>query len=190
MSSSSAWVGFWPRERMTVPSSFVVMVPSPSVHWKQSQAMRDSHAYHRKHESCEVCQQACREENTCVSMRQPHSKLRLSYSPLSKRENASLNSAVVSLHLLELQSPISNNNTHRQFALQAGKTRSATRPASMPIGIAGYTRTLGLLCQLCCTKIALCESRESRCRRRNVAHERDSKPSVRRRGCGVRDTQN
>ena len=34
MSSSSAWVGFWPSERMTVPSSLVVMVPSPSVERK------------------------------------------------------------------------------------------------------------------------------------------------------------
>ena len=31
MSCSSASVGFWPRERMTVPSSLVVMVPSPSL---------------------------------------------------------------------------------------------------------------------------------------------------------------
>jgi hypothetical protein len=31
MSSSSAWVGFWPRERITVPSSLVVMVPLPSL---------------------------------------------------------------------------------------------------------------------------------------------------------------
>merc|ERR1719272_2390002 len=31
MSWSSASVGFWPRERMTVPSSLVVMVPSPSL---------------------------------------------------------------------------------------------------------------------------------------------------------------
>lgn len=31
MSWSSASVGFWPRERITVPSSFVVMVPSPSL---------------------------------------------------------------------------------------------------------------------------------------------------------------
>lgn len=30
MSSSSACVGFWPSERITVPSSLVVMVPSPS----------------------------------------------------------------------------------------------------------------------------------------------------------------
>lgn len=31
MSWSSASVGFWPRERITVPSSLVVMVPSPSL---------------------------------------------------------------------------------------------------------------------------------------------------------------
>ncbi|KAG5460825.1 MAG: hypothetical protein BJ554DRAFT_7079 [Olpidium bornovanus] len=31
ISCSSASVGFWPRDRMTVPSSFVVMVPSPSL---------------------------------------------------------------------------------------------------------------------------------------------------------------
>lgn len=31
MSCSSASVGFWPSERMTVPSSLVVMVPSPSL---------------------------------------------------------------------------------------------------------------------------------------------------------------
>merc|ERR1719352_784925 len=30
MSCSSASVGFWPSERITVPSSLVVMVPSPS----------------------------------------------------------------------------------------------------------------------------------------------------------------
>lgn len=31
ISSSSAWVGFWPNERMTVPSSLAVIVPSPSI---------------------------------------------------------------------------------------------------------------------------------------------------------------
>ena len=31
MSASSASVGFWPSERITVPSSFVVIVPSPSL---------------------------------------------------------------------------------------------------------------------------------------------------------------
>merc|ERR1719231_1780944 len=31
ISWSSASVGFWPKERMTVPSSLVVMVPSPSL---------------------------------------------------------------------------------------------------------------------------------------------------------------
>eukprot|EP00439_Symbiodinium_sp_Y106_P021889 s7146_g2.t1 len=31
MSCNSASVGFWPRERITVPISFVVMVPSPSL---------------------------------------------------------------------------------------------------------------------------------------------------------------
>merc|ERR1719335_477341 len=31
MSCSSASVGFWPKERITVPSSLVVMVPSPSL---------------------------------------------------------------------------------------------------------------------------------------------------------------
>jgi hypothetical protein len=31
MSCSSASVGFWPKERITVPNSRVVIVPSPSV---------------------------------------------------------------------------------------------------------------------------------------------------------------
>ncbi|KAG5463703.1 MAG: hypothetical protein BJ554DRAFT_4818, partial [Olpidium bornovanus] len=31
MSCSSASVGFWPKERITVPSSLVVTVPSPSL---------------------------------------------------------------------------------------------------------------------------------------------------------------
>ncbi|KAJ3982452.1 hypothetical protein F5890DRAFT_365816 [Lentinula detonsa] len=35
MSCSSASVGFWPSERMTVPSSRVVMVPSPSENEKK-----------------------------------------------------------------------------------------------------------------------------------------------------------
>lgn len=31
MSCNSASVGFWPNDRITVPNSFVVIVPSPSL---------------------------------------------------------------------------------------------------------------------------------------------------------------
>lgn len=39
MSCSSASVGFWPSDRMTVPSSLVVMVPSPSLSNKEKASL-------------------------------------------------------------------------------------------------------------------------------------------------------
>ncbi|KAJ4474362.1 hypothetical protein J3R30DRAFT_3508319 [Lentinula aciculospora] len=39
MSCSSASEGFWPRERMTVPSSRVVMVPSSSLSNKENASL-------------------------------------------------------------------------------------------------------------------------------------------------------
>merc|ERR1719506_1639017 len=46
MSWSSASVGFWPRERITVPSSLVVMVPSPSLSKREKASL--SFDYHMK----------------------------------------------------------------------------------------------------------------------------------------------
>ena len=42
MSWSSASVGFWPRERMTVPSSLVVMVPSPSLSKREKASLNSA----------------------------------------------------------------------------------------------------------------------------------------------------
>lgn len=39
MSCSSASVGFWPSDLMTVPSSLVVMVPSPSLSNKEKASL-------------------------------------------------------------------------------------------------------------------------------------------------------
>merc|ERR1712151_801609 len=42
MSCSSASVGFWPSERITVPSSLVVMVPSPSLSNKEKASLNSA----------------------------------------------------------------------------------------------------------------------------------------------------
>ena len=42
MSWSSASVGFWPRERITVPSSLVVMVPSPSLSKREKASLNSA----------------------------------------------------------------------------------------------------------------------------------------------------
>ncbi|ETW07635.1 hypothetical protein H310_02105 [Aphanomyces invadans] len=42
MSWSSASVGFWPKERMTVPNSLVVMVPSPSLSNKENASLNSA----------------------------------------------------------------------------------------------------------------------------------------------------
>merc|ERR1719504_482893 len=42
MSWSSASVGFWPKERMTVPSSLVVIVPSPSLSNKEKASLNSA----------------------------------------------------------------------------------------------------------------------------------------------------
>ena len=42
MSWSSASVGFWPKDRITVPNSFVVMVPSPSLSNKEKASLNSA----------------------------------------------------------------------------------------------------------------------------------------------------
>eukprot|EP00953_Heterococcus_sp_UTEX-ZZ885_P041359 21105-Heterococcus_DN1.PRE.1 len=42
MSASSASVGFWNRKRMTVPSSLVVIVPSPSLSNKEKASLNSA----------------------------------------------------------------------------------------------------------------------------------------------------
>merc|ERR1711957_1119515 len=42
MSCNSASVGFWPRERMTVPNSLVVMVPSPSLSKREKASLNSA----------------------------------------------------------------------------------------------------------------------------------------------------
>ena len=42
IAASSASVGFWPRERITVPSSLVVMVPSPSLSKRENASLNSA----------------------------------------------------------------------------------------------------------------------------------------------------
>lgn len=98
MSSSSAWVGFWPSERMTVPSSLVVMVPSPSAGNNHVPTTKDhggGWAKAREMESKRVREETDgnkeRERSTCQLASNMPSVM--SYTPLSNREKASLNSA-------------------------------------------------------------------------------------------------
>lgn len=42
ISWSSASVGFWPRDLMTVPSSLVVMVPSPSLSKREKASLNSA----------------------------------------------------------------------------------------------------------------------------------------------------
>jgi len=46
MSCSSASVGFWPSDLITVPSSFVVMVPSPSLSNSRNASLNSEKNYH------------------------------------------------------------------------------------------------------------------------------------------------
>lgn len=57
ISWSSASVGFWPSDLMTVPSSFVVMVPSPSLSNREKASLNSEQANEEKkkghlHSSC------------------------------------------------------------------------------------------------------------------------------------------
>merc|ERR1711931_466073 len=49
MSWSSASVGFWPRLRITVPSSLVVMVPSPSLSKSENASLNSCSRHLRVH---------------------------------------------------------------------------------------------------------------------------------------------
>lgn len=50
MSCSSASVGFWPSDLMTVPSSLVVMVPSPSLSNKEKASLNSAEGRRRRRE--------------------------------------------------------------------------------------------------------------------------------------------
>ena len=56
MSCSSASVGLWPSERMTVPSSFVVIEPSPSLSNSENASLNSAgkvgHVHEREMCSC------------------------------------------------------------------------------------------------------------------------------------------
>lgn len=54
MSCSSASVGFWPSDLMTVPSSLVVMVPSPSLSNKEKASLNSAEGRRRRRREVKV----------------------------------------------------------------------------------------------------------------------------------------
>ena len=115
ISCNSASVGFWPKERITVPSSFVVMVPSPSLSKREKASLNSA-----------ICSSAATQHKNVWNQYQPEKGMKK--TPAGMGCNHQLREAtngfedlagqLVAAKVQNFQSFAKARNLHRKFAVE------------------------------------------------------------------------